>query len=131
MKTTSPGFQTIEEYIELFDGLTKERLLLLQSLIKLHAPLAKEMINYQIPTFEYYGNLVHFAAFSKHIGFYPGSSGVEAFEASLQPYKHAKGSIQFLLSQEMPWDLIARIVLFRVQENEQRMEMKRDHSTTK
>jgi uncharacterized protein YdhG (YjbR/CyaY superfamily) len=131
MKTTHPSFQSIDEYIELFDGLTRERLLQLRSLIKHHAPHAKETINYKIPTFEYYGNLVHFAAFSKHIGFYPGSSGVEAFEDHLQPYKHAKGSIQFPLHQEMPWDLITKIVLFRVQENEQRMDLKRHHSKTK
>lgn len=128
MKTTNPNFQTIDEYIELFDGLTKERLITLRSLIKRHAPLANETINYQIPTFEYYGNLVHFAAFSKHIGFYPGSSGVEAFEADLQLYKHAKGSIQFPLNVEMPWDLVSKIVLFRFQENEQSMKAKRPRS---
>lgn len=69
-----------------------------------------------MPTYRLQGNLVHFAAFKNHIGFYPTPSGVEAFQDELTPYQHAKGSIQFPLDRPMPYDLIRRIVLFRAKE---------------
>lgn len=84
------------------------------------APDAQETISYQMPTFTLHGNLVHFAAFSKHIGFYPVPSGIEAFKEELAVYKQGKGSVQFPLNQPIPYDLIRRIVLFRVQENQAR-----------
>ena len=80
-------------------------------------PRAEETINYQIPTFTLHGNLVHFAAYKKHIGFYPAPSGIEKFKQELSAYESAKGSVKFLLDKPLPYDLISRIVEFRVQEN--------------
>ena len=84
------------------------------------APKAEETIKYQIPTFTLKGNLVHFAAFKKHIGFYPEPTGMEAFKDELSVYEGAKGSVQFPLDQPIPYDLISRIVKFRVKENLER-----------
>ena len=89
----------------------------IRSAIALAAPAATEKISYQMPTFYLNGNLVHFAAFEKHIGFYPTASGVKAFEEELSDYKHAKGSIQFPLNQPIPLTLIRKIVKFRVRES--------------
>jgi uncharacterized protein YdhG (YjbR/CyaY superfamily) len=89
----------------------------LRALIKATAPGATEKISYAIPTFHLNGNLVHFAGYEKHIGFYPGASGIQAFKEDLKPYKSAKGSVQFPLDQPLPTDLIRRIVEFRVEEN--------------
>ncbi|NTW73222.1 MAG: hypothetical protein HGA49_13415, partial [Eubacteriaceae bacterium] len=86
--------------------------------IRKAAPEATEKISYQMPTFYLNGNLVHFAAFTSHIGFYPAPSGVEVLKEELAPYLHAKGSIQFPLNQPLPLDLIRRIVEFRVIENQ-------------
>ena len=73
-----------------------------------------------MPTLQLHGNLVHFAAYKNHIGFYPAPSGIAAFQEQLSVYKHAKGSVQFPLNQPLPLALIAEIVRFRVQENEER-----------
>jgi len=86
-------------------------------LIRLAAPGAEEKISYQMPTFYLNGNLVHFAAYAKHIGFYPTPSGIEKFKRELSEYKHAKGSVQFPLGEPLPVDLIEKIVRFRVEEN--------------
>lgn len=72
---------------------------------------------YQMPTFRLNGNLVHFAAFSKHIGFYPTPSGVENFLKELAPYATSKGAVQFPLDKPVPYGLIGRIVKYRVKEN--------------
>ncbi|MMZ67413.1 hypothetical protein D3C76_979600 [compost metagenome] len=76
-----------------------------------------EKISYQLPTFALHGNLVHFAAYKGHIGFYPGPSGISAFLDELSVYKNAKGSVQFPIDQQLPYELITRIVQFRVAEN--------------
>ena len=89
------------------------------------APDAQETIKYQMPTFTLKGNLVHFAAFKKHIGFYPLPTGIEQFKDELSVYKGGKGSVQFPLGKPIPFDLISRIVKFRVQENLERAEAKR------
>jgi uncharacterized protein YdhG (YjbR/CyaY superfamily) len=81
------------------------------------APEAQEKISYQMPTFFLKGNLVHFAAFKEHIGFYPVPTGIEKFKKELSVYKQGKGSEQFPLDQPMPYDLITKIVKFRVKEN--------------
>ena len=85
--------------------------------IKEVAPLAEEKISYGIPTFVLNGNLVHFAAYKNHIGFYPSPSGIEAFKTEISIYKMAKGSLQFPLDKPIPYDIITKIVKFRVQEN--------------
>ncbi|OJU15497.1 MAG: hypothetical protein BGN88_07515 [Clostridiales bacterium 43-6] len=110
-------FYTIEEYIAQFPSETAGKLQEIRRVIQEAAPQASEKISYQMPTFYLYGNLVHFAAFQKHIGFYPAPSGVEAFREELSGYKNAKGSVQFPLDQPVPYDLIRKIVLYRVEEN--------------
>ena len=85
--------------------------------IRKAAPDAKEIINYGIPTFTLHGNLVHYAGFKTHIGFYPTPGGIEKFKDELSAYKTAKGSVQFPLDRKIPYALISDIVKFRVQEN--------------
>jgi uncharacterized protein YdhG (YjbR/CyaY superfamily) len=109
--------QTIDEYIAGFPEDIREILEKVRETIRQAAPEATEKISYQMPTFYLNGNLVHFAAFKKHIGMYPAPSGVAAFQEELAPYVKAKGSIQFPLDKPIPYDLIARITAFRVQEN--------------
>ena len=109
--------KTIDEYIAEFPSDTRRVLEELRALIKATAPGATEKISYAIPTFYLNGNLVHFAGYEKHIGFYPGAGGIEAFREELKPYKSAKGSVQLPLGQPLPTDLIRRMVEFRVAEN--------------
>jgi uncharacterized protein YdhG (YjbR/CyaY superfamily) len=108
---------TIDAYIAQFPGEVQEVLQKIRSLIHETAPEAAEKISYGMPTFYLKGNLVHFAGFKSHIGFYPIPSGIEAFKDELAQYKTGKGSVQFPLDQPIPYDLIRRIVIFRVQEN--------------
>ncbi len=111
------NYTSIDQYISDFEGEVQSRLKQIRSLIRECAPEATEKISYQMPTFYLKGNLVHFAAFAKHIGFYPAPSGITAFEEELAPYKHGKGSIQFPLDQTLPLDLIRRIVAYRLEQN--------------
>ena len=113
----NPSYDTIDEYIAQFTEDIQEILQQIRSVIKEAAPDATEKISYQMPTFFLKGNLVHFAAFKTHIGFYPVPSGIEKFKEELSQYKGGKGSVQFPLDKPMPLDLIRRIVLFRVEEN--------------
>ncbi len=114
---TSNSFNTIDEYIANFPAEVQKILQELRGTIKAAAPGAQEKISYQMPTFFLKGNLVHFAAYQKHIGFYPAPRGIEAFQVELSAYKGAKGSVQFPIDQPLPLDLIRRIVEFRVAEN--------------
>jgi uncharacterized protein YdhG (YjbR/CyaY superfamily) len=108
---------SIDDYISRFPADVQKTLQTLRKLIHDNAPEASEKISYQMPTFYLKGNLVHFAAYTKHIGFYPGASGIEAFNKHLSEYKWAKGSVQFPIGSPMPYELIAEIVRFRVAEN--------------
>ncbi len=116
MKTASDSPQTIDEYIASFPRDVQAILKQIRTTIKKAAPDAEEAIKYRIPTFVLNGNLVHFAAFKSHIGFYPTPSGVEAFKQELSRYEGAKGSVQFPIEKPMPLNLIERIVKFRVKE---------------
>lgn len=107
----------IDAYIAGFPVAVQEKLTQLRKLIQHLAPDAAEKISYQIPTFYLNGNLVHFAAYSKHIGFYPSSSGIDQFKQEISRYKHAKGSVQFLLDEPLPIELITKIIKFRIEEN--------------
>ncbi len=107
----------IDHYIADFPLEIQTLLEKVRKTIKKAAPEATETINYGIPTFKLNGNLVHFAAFKKHIGFYPGSSGIENFKEVLSDYKSAKGSVQFPFDKPIPLNLITTIVPFRVKEN--------------
>ncbi len=125
MQTDQPTPQTIDEYIAGFPDAVQQILQQIRQTIRQAAPDAQEAISYQMPTFKLHGNLVHFAAFKKHIGFYPVPTGIEAFKDELAGYVGGKGSVQFPLDQPMPYDLISRIVQFRVMENMKRAEAKR------
>lgn len=116
---------TIDEYIAVFPDDVQLILQQIRQTIHEAAPEAQEAISYQMPTFKLHGNLVHFAAYKKHIGFYPVPSGIEAFKDELASYASGKGSAQFPLSEPIPYDLIRRIVTFRVAENLARAEAKR------
>jgi uncharacterized protein YdhG (YjbR/CyaY superfamily) len=109
--------ETIDEYISNFPLEIQEKLKEIRKVVKESAPEAVEKISYQMPTFVLHGNLVHFAAFKNHIGFYPTPSGIDAFRDELSEYKGAKGSIQFPLEKPMPYELISKIVKARVTEN--------------
>lgn len=111
------SLKTMDQYIAGFPENIQTILQKLRTTIRLAAPEAKETISYQIPTFVLHGNLVHFAAYKKHIGFYPTPSGIEQFKNELSIYKNAKGSVQFPLDKPIPYRLISRMVKFRVKEN--------------
>ena len=111
-------YKTIDEYIRTFPEDVQSILEKIRRTIREAAPGAVEAISYQMPTFKLNGrNLVHFAAFKSHIGFYPIPSGIEAFKEELSPYKQGKGSVQFPLDKPIPYDLVERIVKYRVKEN--------------
>ena len=118
------GYESIDEYIADFPEDIQKRLRDMRATIKAAAPEATEKISYQMPTFYLKGNLVHFAAFKNHIGFYPVPSGIEAFKEELSAYENSKGGVRFPLSKPLPLDLITRIVRFRVAENQKTAELK-------
>jgi uncharacterized protein YdhG (YjbR/CyaY superfamily) len=109
--------KNIDEYIGSFPEDIQQILEKVRATVRNSAPEAKEDIKYAMPTLVLNGNLVHFAAFKNHIGFYPAPTGTEAFREDLAPYKTGKGSIQFQLDEPIPYDLIKKIVQFRVEEN--------------
>jgi uncharacterized protein YdhG (YjbR/CyaY superfamily) len=117
MERSDAACDSIDEYISQFPGEVQERLRELRRVIRAAAPDAEEKLSYRMPAFVLHGNLVYFAAFKNHIGFYPTSSGIEAFKAELAGFKGAKGSVQFPLDKPLPYELISRIVRFRVAEN--------------
>lgn len=108
--------ETIDAYISRYDEEIQAVLQELRRVIKEVAPDAIEKISYQMPTFYLNGNLVHFAVQKNHIGFYPAPSGVAAFKEELTEYKTSKGAIQFPLTKPIPYELVRRIVRFRVEE---------------
>ncbi|HBG33740.1 MAG TPA: hypothetical protein DEG42_04640 [Acholeplasmataceae bacterium] len=113
-----------DTYIAQFPQSVQDKLNALRKCIQQAAPEAFEKISYQMPTFDLHGNLVHFAAFQNHIGFYPGSSGVEAFTSKLTAYHTSKGAIQFPIQQDIPFDLVKDIVMYRVKENMEKHQQK-------
>jgi uncharacterized protein YdhG (YjbR/CyaY superfamily) len=118
MTTSKRQFQTIDDYIASFPQEVQEKLHLLRQTIKAVAPEAKEAIKYGMPTFVFHGNLVYFAAWKKHIGFYPITSEMEATIPELSAYSTSgRGTIQFPLDQPLPVPLIQKIVASRVKEN--------------
>jgi uncharacterized protein YdhG (YjbR/CyaY superfamily) len=117
--------KSIDEYILQFPPEVQDKLRRIRAMVREAAPEAQEKISYQMPTFYLHGNLVHFAAFQKHIGFYPAPTGIQEFKEDLSKYKGAKGSVQFPLKEDPPYDLISRIVKFRVDENIKRAAKKK------
>ena len=118
-KTLQDNFfskSTIDAYISQFPIEVRGKLEQMRETIKKAAPDAEETIKYAMPTFTFHGNLVHFAAYKNHIGFYPAPSGIVAFENEMSAFKKSKGAIQFPLDQPLPLDLIVKIVTFRTNE---------------
>ncbi|WP_038237699.1 iron chaperone [Zobellia amurskyensis] len=110
-------YKNIDAYIANFPHNVQVVLQAIRTTIKGVVPNAEETISYGMPAFKYYGVLVYFAAYKNHIGFYATPSGHEAFAKELANYKQGKGSVQFPLETPIPYDLIARIVKFRAEEN--------------
>ena len=118
MKLPKKTYTTIDEYIASFPQEVQTILEELRQVIRGSAPDAEELISYGIPTFDLNGlHLVHFAAYKSHVGFYPTSSGIKAFKRELSSFKTSKGTVQFPLDKPIPFDLIKKIVNFRVKEN--------------
>lgn len=111
-------YSNIEDYIASFPVEVQNILKKIRSVISKAAPGAIEKMSYGMPTFYLNGNLVHFAAYKNHIGFYPAPSGIKAFNEELIDYEWSKGSVQFPLSKPVPFELIEKIVKFRVNENQ-------------
>ena len=107
----------VDLYIRAFPEPVREKLEAIRRFIREEAPEAKEVISYRMPTYKLSGNLVHFAGYARHIGFYPAPSAIEAFKAELVIYKNSKGAVQFPIDEALPEDLIRRMVRFRVAEN--------------
>lgn len=110
-------YKNIDEYISSFPKETQEILIKLRKLVKETAPEATEAIVYGMPTFRLNGNLVHFAGYKNHIGFYPTPTGITAFEKELAPYKTGKGTIRFDFNKPIPYELVKKVVEARVKEN--------------
>ena len=114
-------FDTIDEYIMSFNPEIRKILDELRSIIRESAPEAKEKISWNMPTYVYGGNLVHFAANKKHVGFYPGSDCVDVFKDEVIEFKGTKASIHFPFNKPMPRELIKRIVKYRLEENKKQI----------
>jgi uncharacterized protein YdhG (YjbR/CyaY superfamily) len=129
MKSEAANPTTIDEYIAGSPVEVRPLLKKVRATIRKVAPGAEETIKYRLPTYVLHGNLVHFGAFKKHIGFYATPHGNAAFRKELSVYNGAKGSVQFPLDQPLPLDLIGRMVKFRVEENLARLAAKSKRRT--
>lgn len=118
-------YKDADEYISLFPPQVQLILQQLRQAIRNLVPEAEETISYGIPTFKLHGNLVHYAAYKNHIGFYPGAAGIEIFKDKLARYKLSKGTVQFPIDEPIPFDLIREIVLFRVNQNQLKAQAKK------
>jgi uncharacterized protein YdhG (YjbR/CyaY superfamily) len=123
--------ETIDEYIADFPLEIQVVLEQIRATIRSAAPDASEALKYGMPTFVQHGNVVHFAAFKNHIGFYPVPSGIEAFKTELSVYDQSKGTIRFPFGTTVPLELIARIVKFRLEENLRKVKSKQKSKLTK
>jgi uncharacterized protein YdhG (YjbR/CyaY superfamily) len=117
MDSQQNHYSTIDEYIALFPTDVQKKLNEIRATIKAAAPDAEEKISYQMPAFTLKGILVYFAAYKHHIGFYPTASGIKYFKSEVADYATSKGTIQFPLDKPLPFELIHRIVTYRIQEN--------------
>ncbi|AJY76952.1 iron chaperone [Paenibacillus beijingensis] len=120
MKDNKITYGSIDEYIATFSPEIQDILQTLRQVIKESAPGAKEKISYQMPTFELHGNLVHFAAFKN-----PTPSGIEEFKEELKEYHKSKGTIQFPTGKPLPYEIISRIVKYRVASNMEKAKSKK------
>lgn len=121
MHDTTSGSGLVDTYIAAFPENTRKVLTGLRTFIREIVPDASETVSYGIPTFDLNGHhLVHFAGYAHHIGFYPGADGIETFKDELRPYKYSKGSVQFPIGEDLPMELIEKIVRYRVERNRNR-----------
>ena len=125
MKTSA---NNIDAYIESFPENVQKLLKQMRATIAKAAPGAEEVIRYAIPTFILNGNLVHFAGFKNHIGFYPAPSGIEAFKKEIAPYEAGKGTLQFPFDKPLPLGLVTKIVKYRVAQNLEKSKSKKEVS---
>lgn len=125
MKKEKAVAKNVDEYLKAYPADVRIIMEKLRQTIKTAAPKAEEVISYQMPAYKYHGMLVYFSGWKNHIGFYPTSSGTNAFKKELSVYKGAKGSVQFPLNKVIPFSLISKIVKFRVKENEEKAEAKK------
>ena len=109
---------TVDEYIASLPPDLQERASAMRGFIRSLVPEAGEKMAYGIPTYTLRGNLVHFGVYQSHVGFYPGSEAIEHFKDDLGVYKTSKGTVQFPLEQPLPFDLIERIVRYRVAQSQ-------------
>lgn len=121
--------KNIDQYIDSFPESTQKLLTRIRKIIAKAAPKATESIKYAMPTFEYFGNLVHFAGYKSHLGFYPAPSGLKAFQEEIDVYPNSKGAVQFPLDKPLPVALITKIVKFRAVENEIKAALKKTKKT--
>jgi uncharacterized protein YdhG (YjbR/CyaY superfamily) len=119
----SKKYTDIDSYIAGFPRDIREKLEKIRGVIKKAAPEATEAISYGIPTFKLNGNLVHFAAFKNHIGFFPTSKPIEVFSKELAEYVTSKGTIRFPIDKPIPYDLILRIVMYRAEETIKKLDI--------
>ena len=127
MKKAIVASKNIDKY---FSGFPEDVIIKLQQLrqtIRKAAPGAEEMISYGMPAYKYHGALVYFAAYKNHIGFYPGAGGVLEFYKKLSSFNSAKGSVQFPHDRPIPYDVISKIVKFRVKQNEEKFSLKKSN----
>lgn len=117
MATSKKVFKTVDEYIAAFPKNIQSILEELRQAIRESAPEAEEAVSYQMPAFKLNGVLVWFAAFKNHIGFYPKTSAIEAFKEELSDYEVSKGTVRFPLDKPIPFDLVKKMVKYRVKEN--------------
>ena len=128
MEATSTKFKTVDEYFSAFPASTRKILQEVRRTIKQAAPQAEEVISYNMPAFKWHGILVYYAAYKKHIGFYPTASGIKTFQNEIAKYENSKGAVQFPIDQPMPVDLITKMVKFRMKENEQKEKAKKSRA---
>lgn len=125
MKTEQAAPKDIDDYIAAFPNDIRQILKKIRATVRKAAPRAEERISYRIPCFALHGNLVYFAAFKRHIGFFPTASGIANFKQELSSYKCSRGTVQFPFDKPIPYGLIGKIVRFRVKENLEKAEAKR------
>jgi len=124
--------ETVEAYIAQFPEEIQEKLRQLQSILREELPDAEEVISYQMPTFRQYYNILHYAAYTRHIGFYPAPSGITGIDESrIAPYRHAKGTLHFSLNEPLPIELIRDIARLRLTETLERIHEKAAKSSTR
>jgi uncharacterized protein YdhG (YjbR/CyaY superfamily) len=125
MKASAIKFKTVDEYMSTFPASTKKLLQQVRKAIHAAAPEAEDVISYNMPAVKQNGVLVYYAAYEKHIGFYPTASPIKVFEAELSEYKFSKGAIQFPIDEPMPLDLVTKMVEYRVKETQEKQKRRK------